>query len=280
MDEGQYQALLQTMSSGEDYVPKFRGLFFGTFGSGKTILAMRLAKAICKPGGKIVYVDFSQNFVVFKINVRWAPLLEDVIRIKYQNYAQMSALVTAIREGKAPFNNVDVLILDESSAMAYQDLITITKARAAKDASKDPDEPKQPDMNAATVRFVNMVNDVNTLDVHVIHLSHIRGDENNMKVKEYSPNFMPAQSNVLQQPMHIVGFCGSTLIPGKDGDEMFVRYVQVHPVQGIMAKTKFDNMTPKVSHEDLMSVIEKFAKGEVVPANEPVVPPKDEIVVI
>lgn len=257
------EGLLASMEDLDDSNPRLLAMLYGNSGVGKTVLAVILAKAICPKDKEILYLDYKDGFSTL-MNPRWAHLRPGVKRMRYRGYSQIDTLTMALTaiSPPPPFDKVGVVILDESSSMADNDLLLVTRARATKDPTKDPDEPKQPDMNAATQRAKRTFSGLHGAPVHVIHVSHVREDKDNLNIVVQSPAFMPKLSKSLREELNIVGMVTADEKEVTDGPNEYVRYVQVAPTRRIVAKSRIDGLGERIQFDELKDKVVEFVNGK------------------
>lgn len=239
---GQEKALLDALNSlvvpMVNTSPKFKGMFYGESGAGKTVLAMELAHKL-KGDGKIIYIDSVEG---------WVSLLnhpglidESVMRMTYQGLSQLDTLIMAIVNGYAPYDDVTVIVHDELSVIAKLDLDRVLEVNAKKEAGKDPDTATWPDMNANTQRVRRVVTKLLQLPVHQIILAHQRDDVNEKGKIIVRPDFMPKLSKSIRESLHMVGHMTAKEV--RNGDDMdYVRTVQTHPTSSVIAKSRIGGL--------------------------------------
>jgi DNA polymerase III delta prime subunit len=138
MDSKLTEGLFDLMTDMSDTHPLLRAMLYGDSGVGKTVLAAQIAH---KLGGRWLYVDYAQGFTTLTINPRWKYLTENMKRMQYQGMSQFEPLRDAINSDDPRFQ-FNGIILDESSSMADQNLLTVVKGRASKEPTKDENEPQ------------------------------------------------------------------------------------------------------------------------------------------
>lgn len=257
------QGLLDSMNDPEDDVVKILCMLYGESGVGKTVLAMQIAQAVCPPGKQVLHIDFARGFDVLR-NPRWQHLAKNARRMQYRGLSQIEALAAALTAANPPepFDKVGVVILDESSSMADNDLLTVVKARASKDPTKDPDEPKQPDMNATTQRVKRAMSALHAAPVHVIHLAHIRKDKDNLNIEVVGPSYMPKLSSKLREEMLVVGNVQADIVEVSDGPNEYRRFVQIQPSRRVIAKCRIDGMPERPSFDEFITGVSQFTQGQ------------------
>lgn len=270
-------ALESSMASMDDSVPAVRGIVYGESGTGKTVITMMLAQAICPPDKRILYVDYAEGFATLKAS-RWKHLTKRTDRMRYQGITQISTVADMYDDPNEAvngrFRQYGVVVLDESSAMANQSLLTIVKARAAKDATKDPDTPTQPDMNASTNRVYSSVAALYRAPWHVLQIAHIRKDKDNLNIEVTAPGFMPALGGKLRQDALFVAFVKCDEKETDTGTE-YTRTIQVHPTRRIVAKSRIDGLDVTISPDTFIEAVREFTSGTRAEVDE--LPPQMDI---
>ena len=247
------------MHAGEDFKSQFRGMVYGASGVGKTVLAMQMAQKLVPRGCKILFIDSAQGFATLQINQKWRDLTTNSIRMQYKNLDQLKAVAQALKEKAAPFDNIRVVILDEGSSIAEQDLIAVSKYRTAKDSERDePNENQWSDRNIMYNRYTDFYYELSAAPVHIITIAHETKDEKGtIKTR---PSFGPKLYGKVTEKMHLVGRVVAT---ETNGD--YKRTVQVKPTRTIEAKTRIDslnNLDTEVSFQKILEAIEVFKGGE------------------
>jgi GTPase SAR1 family protein len=257
--------LLNSMVNPEESNPRARLLIYGPSGAGKTVLAMRLAKEICPPGRNIIHIDFANGWDVLE-NTRWQHLKKDAIHMRYQGVSQLTYLALAMNGAKSPppFNNIGVIVLDESTSMSDSDVDLVTRSRAKKDPSKDPDDPKMPDMGISSRRFKSALNELQGTNAHIIQLGHVRKDKDNLQIEVSGPAFMPKLSSKICETQLVVGHATADSIETADPtiDDDYKRFIQVQPTRRVVAKCRIDGVKEKISHDEFIQIVSEFVNGK------------------
>ena len=250
-------ALLDTMSSGEDFVSKFRGMLYGPSGVGKTVLGMQLAKKLLSGSGKVLFIDTAQGFATLQLNDKWRHLITNTTRMQYKNLDQLKAVAKAIQNGAPNFTDYEVIVLDEGSSVAEQDLIQVSKYRTAQDPDrKEENENTWPDRNIMYNRYRDMYYTLSACDVHIITLSHEVKDD---KLNLTRPSFGPKLYASIVEKMHVVG-----RVIASESNGQYKRTVQVKPTRTIVAKTRLDDLNgldTEISFDDLIDAVSRFNRG-------------------
>lgn len=240
-----------------DQAPKFRGLLYGDSGVGKTVLAMQMAQKLISGAGKILFIDSAEGYATLQVNDRWRPLTTNCDRMQYKGVAQLSALAEAIKEKHPSFTDYKVIILDQSSSMSDQDLVTVSRARTIADPLRDePNENTWPDRNISYNRFREAINNL-SVGIHTIHLAHTGSQKDKATNIEFTkPSYGPSLYESICDPMHLVGYVTANIVDGT-----YLRQVQVSPTRTVVAKTRIDGLKPKLSFEEVIEAVSRFATG-------------------
>jgi len=239
--------------------PVAKFMLFGPSGVGKTVLAVRMAQKITKPGREILYVDFKDGWVSL---LNHDPALrERVRRIVYSGYSQLETIVDAIEAGAGSFGNVGAVVVDEHSSMAQDDLENITAARAKDDSNKDPDTPTWPDMNTSGLRARRNLLSLLALRVHVILVAHERDDKDKEGVVVTGPGYLPKTKPKILEPLHLAARCSATIVEGGDANSRYKRTVQCHPSKRVSCKSRVGGLEVFESHGSLINKVDTWLQS-------------------
>lgn len=254
-----YTELLNSMTQIEDERPYFKGMFYGESGVGKTILAIRIAQALCPPGKFVLYFDSKEGWTSV---LNHPELKQGLRRIKFQAMSQIEALAQILEAGVGEFQNVGAVVIDEYSTLSDYDLDQVLAVRSRVDKTKDPDVATQPDFNANTQRMRRLTDALFRIpEMHLIFLAHIRYDKDNRGVTVASPSFMPKLSAKLRESMHLVGRMQGEDMNNPDGTTRYIHQVQVHPTKLVIAKSRIGGLPVNVSDDTLVQAVAEWVHG-------------------
>ena len=254
-------------------------LLFGVKGTGKSVLAAAIAKALVKgTGKKVLYVDTSDGWV----SLRNHPSIlkdQDFKKIPFESFKHLHVLAKAIRANIAPFDNVGAVIFDELSKMAMFERIEIVQKNHPTYST-----PEWPDYNELGNNAQLLLKRFFTIPgLHIVAIAHERDkvipSKPPVRVWDATPDFNPAVSKVVCEDMHLVARI--TAEEKKDlsnpGVPSYVRTAQVHPTFRIDTKSRIGGLNIKVSTIDLLKRIEAWV-GEGMPEADikpPVIVPEE-----
>ena len=271
-------ALLDSMKSpiDEDAPQNVTGILYGDNGTGKTVLAVKLAQAIVDLQGRVGDPSKPEILFVDAVNA-WRSLknhpgmLNDLKRIPYAGKEQLETLTDAIQWRPAGFENVKVVILDEMSSMTDKDGDTVLMARVADNKrfpDKDPDVLTQPDMGATTERMRRVVIRLLQQEISVIFVAHVRTDEDKEKGYQITrPRFMPKFSGTIREGLDFVALMTAQEVGTDGGNIVYQRRLQVHPSRTVIAKSRVGGLNTIVAPDEFVSGVVKWLMGDVGDSN-------------
>lgn len=198
--------ILSRMNLLETIQLKFKGVIFGGPGTGKTVGAIKAAKALVQPEAPIVlYIDTGENWASM---LNHPELMKNVMRYQFSSWDDNVQLMRWIHSGEAPFDKVGAIVFDEYNTMCEYDLAWITTQRseaAMKDEKKyrDPYFPQRPDYLAMMHRSNIMLDALIKIDKHLIFISHSAVDK---ETGWLEPDLSPATRKGLMRRFHLVAY--------------------------------------------------------------------------
>lgn len=255
------------------YPPRLLGMIYGASGHGKTVLAVQIAQKITKPGDRIFYIDTADGWVSCQEH---PGLLERLTGVAYKGISQLDTLIEAIKLTQNPesksvpalerYQNIGTVILDEASTMAAFDLDTVTAARADVNVMFDEDKPEWDDRNIATNRFRKAIYRlINNTPCNIILVAHDREAKNKKKITVTSPAFAEKTSELVRQPLHLVGYLTADNQVTGDNKPVYRRSVQCWPTNQADAKSRISSLNVNETPEALVEKISAWlSRGGVV----------------
>ena len=255
-----------SMSELEGEHATFKGMIYGTFGSGKTIEAVHLAQIITPPDKTILLIDSAEGWVSLENH---PALKRRVIRQAIPNISALEVIGNAIADPKSAYSNVGCVIIDEASSYSSYDQLMVARGRAQRETgnAKNEDEIKLPDMGISANRFKKFLAPMaRNKDCHLILVAHERIDKDNNAVTVTSPAFLPTLFSHLAGLMHVIGHL-DTIEQDVEGKRVYSRTIQVMPTRRIVAKSrvKFDSIL--VEPKEFNRIVKEWLNGTV--AEEP-----------
>lgn len=241
----------------DETTARFKGMFYGPSGAGKTVLAMAVMAALLPEDKKVIYVDTSEGYLVLKNN---HPKLFEKIKfvLPFQSLEHLQTLALAIKGGHPDFADIGGIVFDEHTKMAKLDLLRTQEARDANALV-----PEWPDYNVALQRMVRTLDFLFSVPfLHVILVGHEK-DKKNRKgeiIKTY-PSYNPEIAKDVKESLHLVGFCTAKIERSmKNPSQMeYKRVCQVMPTTLIDAKTRVDKFSSyEVSQEEVVIRVEDW----------------------
>jgi len=258
-----FEELIASMGNPvEDTIQNVSGIFYGESGGGKTITAIRLAKAICQEyGGETLMLDAVNAWRSVKNH---PDLHEGLTRIPYSGKVQLDTIIELIEFQQPPFDKFKVVILDEMSSMTDKDGDIVLEAEAKKIDGKDPDVLTQPDMGKTTERMRRTVTALLKQDISVIFVAHQRQDEDKaVGYKVTRPRFMPKFSGTIREGLDFVVHCTAVESNRGDNEIHYVRKLQTSPTKTVVAKSRIGGLGLYESPESFIQGTITWMKGKV-----------------
>jgi hypothetical protein len=220
LSEKELKALVASVTNPEDRF--YTGYLYGEFGMLKTSTALRCMqkKAV------LLHADRGWNVIFnhpdeFKIN-------ENVIPVTYEGLSQAQAIVEAVLGNQAPFDDVDLIVVDTISQIQenYIDFLVnnfnIFGRESAKPKKAGPGMQEMqitglPDYHLVRNKMRPVIDLLTNAPVDVIFTSHVRvpsAIEQSKGIIAKRPNVTEAVFNVLARNATFIGFMNNTQ---KDG---------------------------------------------------------------
>lgn len=247
MNIQQRLAELEAMgSSVERATGRFRGMFYGPIGSGKTTLSAGIASLINSRGSKTLFIDTSEGWESLK---RFPALAATGKQIPFTTIDDLTVIAQGIAANQGFFEDIGTVVIDEASTIAQWTVDSLWDKRyketmrtgSQQQKEKLEPNPQWPDYHAALIQIRGAFNAFYRIPgLHVILLAH-RTEIKNDKglIVGYRPAFSEKMANALKKDMHLVGYvtAAESRVPGTEQIN-YTRTVQVQPTAGIDAKNR------------------------------------------
>lgn len=240
-------------------------MLYGKPGTGKTVLATGLAQYIA--GGKqVLYIDTREGWVSLENH---PALLDNVVRVQYQQFSDLALIADAIRSKSAGFENIGSVVIDEFSTAA--DMLLDDLFREDVGALKDEIPTEGVDarlykpLGDACRKAVEMFQAIDGL--HVILVAHERETVDHRKVKVTKPGFTPKNNDGIQKLMHVTAHVTNE-IKGTGKNTTYERLVQSHPSALVDAKSRIGGLPLQCEASVFVQIVHDWLTNETVGLEE------------
>ena len=268
MVESFEQALARIANSvvASDKAESFIGCIYGPSGTGKSVLAAMIARALAKLNDGDIIIDFdtSQGYVSWQnIPGLTHPNLKP---IPFTTYDDIRKVILGIKKGIPPFDRVRVIILDEYSKMQEINVLRVHEARekgqfaAARNAAPSQSlVPEGIDYQIDLAMFRKMNSELSELrNVHIISVAHQEDKKDRQgNVISVFPSFGPKVARNVKEAAHLTAHITAKITkdPKNPAVSRIERTAQVHPSLMVDAKCRLNISSTSVPADSLPVLI-------------------------
>lgn len=225
---------------------------YGPLGSGKTVLAIGLAKYI-SPGQEVIHIDTSGSWVSLENH----PGLKDgVEHIPYQQFSDLNTLAEGIKRKAPRLENVGTVVIDEFNT-AYNELLgslhnEATGHRAGELNTDEVDPKLYKPVNDACVVLIEAFLSAGVNLILVSHEREVSLGKNKPTI--IRPDYSPRADSQIQRKLHVTAHL-SNRITGTSKEPVYERTVQSHPSATIHAKSRLGGLPVTTDTAGFVQVI-------------------------
>lgn len=247
---GRMQSLAEQTSD-----KSFAGLIYGGFGSGKTVLAVGLARYLAE-GKEVLYIDSSDGWVSLENH---PELIDDglVTRFPFQSQIELIALAAEFASGNKKLDRFGAVVVDEISStsdISLDEVIRRAESLTASEQIVDFDPKVYKPMGDDNKRFITGIKRAGR---HLILTAHERVDKDHRGVKVTGPSLSPQNNKGIQQLMHVTAHMTNE-ITGEGKNVKYNRKLQAHPSQLVAAKSRIGGLPMKSEPKVFVQAIKEW----------------------